>query len=39
VLPDFLLGAQASTMGAPVLTRDARMLAAHFPDVKVIELG
>jgi predicted nucleic acid-binding protein len=26
VLPDFLIGAQASATGAPVLTRDARML-------------
>lgn len=35
VLADFFIGAQASVMGAPILTRDPRRYRAYFPDVKI----
>jgi predicted nucleic acid-binding protein len=39
VLPDFMIGALAVDRGVPVLTRDARMLGAYFPAVKVVGVG
>lgn len=42
-LPDFFIGAHASVMGAPVITRDASRYAGYFPALKLIvpeaELG
>ena len=36
VLPDFLIGAQASLTRAVLLTRDARVYRTYFPDVRLI---
>lgn len=36
VLRDFLIGAQASTLGLPLLTRDPRPYRTYFPDVRLI---
>jgi predicted nucleic acid-binding protein len=36
VLPDFLIGGQASMIGATILTRDARFYRRYFPDVPLI---
>lgn len=36
VLPDFLIGAQASVSGRAVLTRDPRRYRTYFPDVRLI---
>ena len=36
ILPDFLIGAQASVRGWPILTRDPRRFASYFPEVKII---
>ncbi len=36
LLPDFLIGAHASVMGLPILTRDARRYRSYFPDVEII---
>lgn len=36
ILPDFLIGAHAAVTGRPLLTRDARRVAAHIPGVRVI---
>ena len=37
ILPDFLIGAQASVRGWPVLTRDTRRFATYFPEVELID--
>lgn len=37
ILPDFLIGAQASVRGWPILTRDARRFATYFPEVELID--
>jgi predicted nucleic acid-binding protein len=36
VLPDFFIGAHASVLGCPLLTRDTRRFAAYFPTVRLI---
>ena len=35
-LPDFFIGAHASVMGYPLLTRDPKRIRTYFPDVKLI---
>ena len=37
ILPDFLIGAQASVRGWPILTRDPARFASYFPEVELIE--
>ena len=36
VLPDFLIGGHAQTLGATILTRDPRFYRAYFPNVPLI---
>jgi predicted nucleic acid-binding protein len=36
VLPDFLIGGHAQTLGASILTRDPRFYRAYFPSVPLI---
>jgi hypothetical protein len=36
VLPDFFIGAHAAVLGCPLLTRDPRRYATHFPTVRLI---
>ena len=36
VLPDFFIGAHASVLKLPLLTRDARRYRAYFPEVSVL---
>ncbi len=36
VLPDFFIGAHATVLGCPILTRDTRRYAAYFPTVPLI---
>ena len=36
VLPDFFIGAHASVLGCPLLTRDTRRYQAYFPSVRLI---
>ncbi len=36
VLPDFLIGGHAQSIGATILTRDPRFYRAYFPDVPLI---
>jgi hypothetical protein len=36
VLPDFFIGAHASSSGFPLLTRDTRRYRTYFPDVTLI---
>lgn len=36
VLPDFLIGAHALTLGVPLLTRDPRLYRRYFPDLALI---
>jgi hypothetical protein len=36
VLPDFFIGAHASVLSAPLLTRDARRYRAYFPELSVL---
>jgi hypothetical protein len=36
VLPDFFIGAHATVLGCPVLTRDTRRYAAYFPHLRLI---
>ena len=36
VLPDFLIGGHAQTLGATILTRDPRFYRAYFPSVPLI---
>jgi len=36
VLPDFFIGAHASGLGIPILTRDTRRYRSYFPDVELI---
>jgi predicted nucleic acid-binding protein len=36
VLPDFLIGAHARSVGIPILTRDTRHYASYFPEVDLI---
>ena len=36
VLPDFFIGAHASLLDFPILTRDAGRYAAYFPEVELI---
>jgi predicted nucleic acid-binding protein len=37
ILPDFLIGAQASVRGWPILTRDRKRFESYFPDVELID--
>ena len=37
LIPDFLIGAQASVRGWPILTRDPRRFASYFPEVELID--
>jgi predicted nucleic acid-binding protein len=37
VLPDFLIGAQASVRGWPILTRDTKHFSTYFPEVELID--
>jgi predicted nucleic acid-binding protein len=37
ILPDFLIGAQASVRGWPILTRDPKRFASYFPEVEIID--
>ncbi len=37
ILPDFLIGAQASIRGWPILTRDPARFASYFPEVELID--
>jgi predicted nucleic acid-binding protein len=37
ILPDFLIGAQASVRGWPILTRDPKRFASYFPEVEMID--
>ena len=39
VLADFFIGAQASVEGWPLLTRDAKLYRAYFPDVPIVGVG
>jgi hypothetical protein len=39
VLRDFFIGAQAATLGAQLITRDARRYRAYFPTVELIAPG
>jgi hypothetical protein len=36
VLPDFFIGAHASVLGCPILTRDTQRYKTYFPDVRLI---
>jgi predicted nucleic acid-binding protein len=36
VLPDFFIGAHATVLGCPLLTRDTRRYSAYFPSVRLI---
>jgi predicted nucleic acid-binding protein len=36
VLPDFFIGAHATVLGCPLLTRDTRRYDAYFPNVRLI---
>jgi predicted nucleic acid-binding protein len=36
LLPDFIIGAQASTVGAQLLTRDSRRFRSYFPELDLI---
>ena len=36
ILPDFLIGGHAATLGAAILTRDPRFYRIYFPDVVLI---
>lgn len=36
VLPDFFIGAQAATLGMPLLTRDAGRYSTYFPEVALV---
>lgn len=36
VLPDFFIGADAMSRGAPLLTRDPRRYRGYFPDLRLI---
>jgi hypothetical protein len=36
VLADFFIGAQASALGVPILTRDAERYRTYFPEVEVV---
>ena len=36
VLPDFFIGAHASVLGVPLLTRDGRRYLHHFPNLQLI---
>jgi predicted nucleic acid-binding protein len=36
VLPDFFIGAQATVMNAPLITRDVRRYRAYFPGIELI---
>jgi predicted nucleic acid-binding protein len=36
VLSDFFIGAHASTLGVPLLTRDVRRYRTYFPEVRLI---
>jgi predicted nucleic acid-binding protein len=36
LLPDFIIGAQASTAGAQLLTRDPRRFRSYFPELDLI---
>ena len=38
VLPDFFIGAQAETLGVPLLTRDGGRYATYFPDVELVKV-
>jgi predicted nucleic acid-binding protein len=37
ILPDFLIGAQASNRGWPILTRDPKRFSSYFPEVELID--
>jgi predicted nucleic acid-binding protein len=37
ILPDFLIGAQASVRGWPILTRDPKRFVSYFPEVEIID--
>jgi predicted nucleic acid-binding protein len=37
ILPDFLIGAQASVRGWPILTRDTKHFSTYFPEVELID--
>jgi predicted nucleic acid-binding protein len=37
VLPDFLIGAQASVRGWPIFTRDTKHFSSYFPEVELID--
>ena len=36
ILPDFLIGAHAATLGVPLLTRDTRRYRSYFPQLELI---
>ena len=36
ILPDFMIGGHAQTLGATILTRDPRFYRAYFPEVPLI---
>ena len=37
ILADFLIGAQASVRGWPILTRDTKRFSTYFPEVELID--
>ncbi|PWB88559.1 DNA-binding protein [Methylocystis sp. MitZ-2018] len=39
VLADFFIGAQAETLGAPLLTRDVARYRTYFPEVAIVTPG
>jgi predicted nucleic acid-binding protein len=37
ILPDFLIGAHASILYCPLVTRDRKLFATYFPEIQIID--